>query len=293
MAIVVDQRPFLHTNPAVFKDTSWFLANSRLPTPREVRAATTLRSENPCIASTVAFPQQNLFVKYGPRVKSSEGQCMRLVKYYLASSVPVPEVYGWDKDGDDVFLYMQLISGVPLDELWSHIGPEQKSLLCEDIRRIVENLGHLKQDHSEIVGSVTREMMTDHLFQDLSDGQTPGPFKTVKQFHDWFSTIDLPPGMAPEYRHWLPDHVSIRFTHADIHRGNIMVSPDVNAPRILALLDWGQSGWYPEYWEYCKARLIGEYRNEWKLFAVPHIFGEALNQWYWQWHFFLERIGRF
>ncbi|KAF1967952.1 hypothetical protein BU23DRAFT_369198, partial [Bimuria novae-zelandiae CBS 107.79] len=68
-----------------------------------------------------------------------------------------------------------------------------------------------------------------------------------------------------------PDNVSIHFTHGDIHRGSIMGSSGVDAPRILALIDWGQSGWYPEYWEHCKARHVGELKNEWKLLAVPHI----------------------
>jgi aminoglycoside phosphotransferase len=139
--------------PAVFKDTAFFVTNSRLPTTQEVRAATTLRSDNPHIATTVAFPEQGHFVKYGPEVKPSEGQCMRLVKYYLASEVPVPEVYGWDKDGDDVFLYMQFISGVRLQELWLRIGPDEKASLVEEIRQIVQRLGQLRQPPSkEIIG---------------------------------------------------------------------------------------------------------------------------------------------
>ncbi|KAH6654898.1 hypothetical protein BKA67DRAFT_636987 [Truncatella angustata] len=28
-------------------------------------------------------------------------------------------------------------------------------------------------------------------------------------------------------------------------------------PRVVAILDWGQSGWYPWYWEYCKAKRVG------------------------------------
>ncbi|KAF1967953.1 hypothetical protein BU23DRAFT_279926 [Bimuria novae-zelandiae CBS 107.79] len=94
MAIVVDQRLFSDAKPAIFRDPSFFVTNSRLPTPQEGRAAATLSSDNPCIATTVVFPLQSLFVKYGPQVKSLEGQCVHLVKYHLASSVPVPKVYG-------------------------------------------------------------------------------------------------------------------------------------------------------------------------------------------------------
>ncbi|RYO76718.1 hypothetical protein DL763_010230 [Monosporascus cannonballus] len=27
-------------------------------------------------------------------------------------------------------------------------------------------------------------------------------------------------------------------------------------PKVAAVIDWGQAGWYPAYWEYCKARRV-------------------------------------
>ncbi|KAJ2925333.1 hypothetical protein H1R20_g11795, partial [Candolleomyces eurysporus] len=37
------------------------------------------------------------------------------------------------------------------------------------------------------------------------------------------------------------------FTHGDIAPRNILVS---KSGRILALVDWENAGWYPDYWEY-------------------------------------------
>lgn len=51
------------------------------------------------------------------------------------------------------------------------------------------------------------------------------------------------------------DDVSVVFTHADLVLPNILVSSGPN-PKIAAIIDWGQAGWYPAYWEYCKARQI-------------------------------------
>ena len=45
------------------------------------------------------------------------------------------------------------------------------------------------------------------------------------------------------------------FTHADLVPPNILLTSGTN-PRVAAIIDWGQSGWYPAYWEYCKARWI-------------------------------------
>jgi hypothetical protein len=49
------------------------------------------------------------------------------------------------------------------------------------------------------------------------------------------------------------------FTHADLNRRNIMVRDG----RVVAIIDWAYSGWYPEYWEYTKAfyNWVGE---EWE-----------------------------
>lgn len=45
------------------------------------------------------------------------------------------------------------------------------------------------------------------------------------------------------------------FTRNDFVPPNILLStgPD---PTVAAIIDWGQAGWYPAYWEYCKARRV-------------------------------------
>lgn len=65
------------------------------------------------------------------------------------------------------------------------------------------------------------------------------------------------------YRDLLPDDGEIKFTHADLHRANIMISS--TAPfRVIAIVDWGLSGWYPDFWEYCKALYTCWYESEWR-----------------------------
>lgn len=57
------------------------------------------------------------------------------------------------------------------------------------------------------------------------------------------------------YRSLLLDTYSICFSHADLHLDNIMISGEPGSRSITAIVDWGMSGWYPEYWEYCKMML--------------------------------------
>jgi hypothetical protein len=60
----------------------------------------------------------------------------------------------------------------------------------------------------------------------------------------------------------LPDTGEIKFTHADLDRLNIII-PSVN-PGCVVIVDWQQSGWYPDYWEYCKALYTCWYEDEWR-----------------------------
>ena len=55
----------------------------------------------------------------------------------------------------------------------------------------------------------------------------------------------------------------IKMTHADLHRENIIIS-STKPSRVLAIVDWEQAGWYPDYWEYCKALYTCNYESEWR-----------------------------
>lgn len=61
----------------------------------------------------------------------------------------------------------------------------------------------------------------------------------------------------------MPDTGTIKMTHADLHRDNIIISA-TKPSRVLAIVDWEQAGWYPDYWEYCKALYSCKYESEWR-----------------------------
>lgn len=331
MSIVVDPSLFSFTYPVSFKTTSFFQRQAQLPTPQEVRAATPdfLLSRNPNVATGIAFPNIQLYVKYGPCVRESEGQAPRIVSHYLSETVPTPEIFGWDKDGNDVFLYMQLVPGVTLGHRWATLSMEEKDSVCDEIKRMIGKLKMLKQPPSHSLigksiyfssncmyfftydtilvvtsirasnntssklicasGTVTNQPAADNYFYALKHGQVSGPFRTVKDFHDWFTSINLK-GKLHSYRSWLPDIYDITFTHADIHRDNLIVT-ESGPPNVLAIVDWAQAGWYPDYWEICKARLISDLESDWYRIYIPRIFGTALDEWFPCFEFFFERIG--
>lgn len=87
-----------------------------------------------------------------------------------------------------------------------------------------------------------------------------GPFATVADFHtylrlrmpieDW---ADIPEVMAV---HGKPEGAyKMKLTHGDIAPRNIRVKHG----RIVGIIDWEFSGWYPEYWEYTRMFFPGEW----------------------------------
>jgi len=128
--------------------------------------------------------------------------------------------------------------------------------------------------------ALDEKILTYHAGQPISDvifdssfAKTPGPCQNVSAFHDYFTThfgLSKDFGVQPphRFRHHLPDQDSIVFTHADLHPSNILVSVGPN-PRIVSTIDWHQSGWYPAYWEYCKARSTARVGEEWEAQYLP------------------------
>jgi Ser/Thr protein kinase RdoA (MazF antagonist) len=51
-----------------------------------------------------------------------------------------------------------------------------------------------------------------------------------------------------------------KFTHGDLNSFNILVSDG----KVVGLIDWEFSGWYPHYWEYTSAWFGSATKTEWQ-----------------------------
>ena len=98
--------------PTSFKETFSSSRTRQLPTPDEVRAQQAVQ-HRPFTwpPKLVTFPELQLLVKYGGMTSIAEGQCLWMIRACLRDRVPVPEVYGWCRDGEEVFIYMEWIQG--------------------------------------------------------------------------------------------------------------------------------------------------------------------------------------
>ena len=68
----------------------------------------------------------------------------------------------------------------------------------------------------------------------------------------------------------MPKDTTVKFTHADVHPTNIIVSTSADGPpQVLALIDWGQSRWCPDYWESFKMCHTTHWEDEWRKIWIP------------------------
>lgn len=132
-------------------------------------------------------------------------------------------------------------------------------------------------------GSINGEKLQDRFFQ---LGDSGGPFPSIRSFNIFLLAVAIrQPGQLEGYmdgpfRDFLPDHGNIFFTHGDLTLTNIMVSGEPGSYKIKAIIDWEQSGWYPEYWEYCKLLFAVHYEHEWRTDGwVDKLMTNFQNEW--------------
>lgn len=237
----------------------------------------------------VRFPELGLIVKWGEDVTIAEGQCLWFIKRYLQKSVPVPRIFGWKQDAKQTFLYLELIEGDTLADRWTEMNEAEKSAVCKQLRGMIMSWRRIaKPSAAEFqLSQIGDQALRDIMFCD-SQQYPAGPFPNVAAFHDFFAGLvrRAPPRREMEEMAGLADDVSVRFTHADLDQTNIMVSKAGQGPlRIVAIIDWHQSGWYPEHWEILKARTVGMPGSDWRDEYLSKVLEAPNFEYYYAWEY--------
>ncbi|PLB48825.1 kinase-like protein [Aspergillus steynii IBT 23096] len=275
------------------KDSSFFNNWSELPSPSQVRemakaqwaSGTSLDKRKSILYGgrhmrppPALFEDMGLVVKWGVEVALAEARSAYAVHRLMKGRVPVPEVYGWRIDGEEKFIYMQYVRGQPLEKAWDSLERLERETICHQLRTAIDNLRQLEQDPSDrFIGSIMRSPFYDRIWP-ANFRPEAGPFTSVHEFHEWFTFLGRRPMADPysvpieHFRYGLPDNSSIRFTHGDLHRSNVVISPS-QPYRVLAIVDWEQSGWLPEYWEARKAQFTVD-SQEWSEEYLPMILDQ-------------------
>lgn len=139
-----------HGENETFYDTSFFkIERASFPSPAEVRLRRTQDGyDQPSVTRPlpVRYPNQRLLVKYGSDITLAEGQCLWFMEGRLGDRVSVPEIYGWRRDGEETFLYMELLGGETLEARWEDLSVGERTDVCRQLRGIVDSWRELRQE---------------------------------------------------------------------------------------------------------------------------------------------------
>ncbi|CZT13923.1 uncharacterized protein RAG0_17492 [Rhynchosporium agropyri] len=266
----------------VIKTSSYFNRTAEdilLPSSAEVRGRAL--QEGIVYAGTrlpIKFPELGLIIKFGKHLTIAEAQCLWAIGKHLKCEVPVPELYSWVHDEEELFIHIELIEGETLEARWDALSVLKRVDVSSQLRRMTTALRGLKQGGRDaFIGSINRGPLLDILFEGRPGF---GPFKTTKEFHDRFAAEVNK--FHPDIRNFvdvmrgqLPDEASITFTHSDLHPSNIILTGTGTKPiRVLAILDWHQSGWYPDYCEFCNMLYCVHGDGDWAKVFIPTILEE-------------------
>ncbi|KAI0426010.1 kinase-like domain-containing protein [Xylaria sp. FL1042] len=95
---------------------------------------------------------------------------------------------------------------------------------------------------------------------DEERGDFAGPFVDEEEFNKTLQMGALP-GVSHRSGH------KIVFTHADLNMRNVLMQNG----RLSGIVDWENSGWFPEYWDYTKAHFTTKLKKRW-LGIVDEVF---------------------
>ena len=122
----------------------------------------------------------------------------------------------------------------------------QKAKIVADLGRFVDQLRKMQPPKHCVVGDATLGGAMDNRF----GHNKVGPFYTIEAFQDFerrgHSVQDFPEKEI-KATHAPVRPYDLKFTHGNLCPRNILLD---TSGRIIALVGWESSGWFPEYWEY-------------------------------------------
>lgn len=188
---------------------------------------------------------------------ANEYATIQLVRRY--TEIPIPRALDLVSDSDKSYLLTTRVSGIHLGMCIYTLSDDEETTLVCDLQRSLAELRAIPKvvaPEYAITNALGKACYDCRIIAGLnsnSDGEDfVGPFVTEEEFNDTLRVGALP-------------HVSHRsghqivFTHRDLNMRNILMRNG----RLSGIVDWENSGWYPEYWDYTKAYYITRLHQRW------------------------------
>lgn len=222
------------------------------------------------LGDRIRLIDSNTVVKYGSGVKLAEAEVMKLVSE--KTTIPIPKVeaaYVLEGKG---YIIMSYEPGERFDDYWDAASEDVREGLIAQLKGYVSQLREVK---GSFIGRVDYTPCQDAVFMwDYVEGTHEyGPYDDQEALNEGLVKAlenRNPPRTAPldttssGYNSWWKVKQLARsfrskeivLTHGDLQAGNMLVRDDGT----VVLLDWGLSGFYPDYWEFYRAHFNGAWR---------------------------------
>lgn len=182
----------------------------------------------------------------------TEHASLSYLKEHL-SDFPAPKPLGALRFGIFCLLFTAFVPGLDLERAWPRLDASQKSSISTQLDTFFSDLRSLPCPENRPLGGVDGGGCKDAR---RALRVNPDPILDVGQFEDFI--FSRPKRASPVYTRLLrslspADAVKCVFTHSDVRPANIMVHLDGDgAWKVVGIVDWERSGFYPEYWESVK-----------------------------------------
>ncbi|KAK2734486.1 hypothetical protein FQN55_002656 [Onygenales sp. PD_40] len=172
-----------------------------------------------------------------------------------ACDLPIPRPHGLIMLGNLRAMFMSYIPGVTLEKVWLDLSHEAKLSVQKQLDLIFSQLRCLRQDDGSELGGIGGEGVKDYRIMEVFAYKG---ITTARGFDElqFSAKHRASPCYVKLLRSFLEEqNKTLRgsvFTHGDLKKSNIMVIQDPNNPdtyAITGIIDWEDSGFYPEYYE--------------------------------------------
>jgi aminoglycoside phosphotransferase (APT) family kinase protein len=207
-----------------------------------------------------------MVMKYGTEIQLSEASTLRFIAE--KTSIPVPKVYCAFEYKGMRFILMERAKGKRIVDVWDKTPSATRELLLRQLKGYFEELRNIPHPRP---GAVCGVDIGPHFDRRMDkDIRGFGPFANERDFNNFLRCgVTDPNKLIPVAGRFTDDKVreevvtmialqnkenhKIYFTHGDAHSRNFLVK----GQKIVALIDFEMSGFYPEYWAYTTAMTTG------------------------------------
>ncbi|GKU09787.1 unnamed protein product [Fusarium langsethiae] len=219
----------------------------------------------------VVLHADHTVVKSGKRIALGEAEALKVA---VQVGIPAPRVHEvcLTPEGQGC-IRMDYIKGQPLDKLWPEMSVQQKKDIAQQLREVIQKMRSVAPP-ADLIGACdgkeirdTRQYFTYHSPACRDEGA----------FNDFLLSSlyeNTPQLVRAAFSRRLQTNHRVVLSHCDLAPRNILVEDG----KIQGLVDWEDSGWFPEYWEYVKF-FQRTADKDWKQYAediFPELYHDEL-----------------